>query len=158
MSADLQAALVAEPDNPEAKALLHQRSVTVEKVGLVSTSNAIRFTDNSNSCFLHSLSSEAGSLPRYGGKSPSFFRGETSRRCSSFRTLSHASLASFSSGTLIYFSRVGRKRMSRPSRGVAPQRTRTRTIDMHSGVLTFSLESSRTRGSLALCARSGYTD
>ncbi|KAG5641529.1 hypothetical protein DXG03_004820 [Asterophora parasitica] len=29
---DLQAALVAEPDNPEAKALLHQRSVTVEKL------------------------------------------------------------------------------------------------------------------------------
>jgi len=29
---DLQAALAAEPDNPEAKALLHQRSVTVEKV------------------------------------------------------------------------------------------------------------------------------
>lgn len=32
MGEDLQAALVAEPDNPEAKALLHQRSVTVEKV------------------------------------------------------------------------------------------------------------------------------
>ncbi|KAG6883754.1 hypothetical protein C0993_003992 [Termitomyces sp. T159_Od127] len=32
MSQDLQAALVAEPDNPEAKALLHQRSVTVEKL------------------------------------------------------------------------------------------------------------------------------
>ncbi|KDR65829.1 hypothetical protein GALMADRAFT_260025 [Galerina marginata CBS 339.88] len=29
---DLQAALAAEPDNPEAKALLHQRSVTVEKL------------------------------------------------------------------------------------------------------------------------------
>ncbi|PPQ94275.1 hypothetical protein CVT25_004932 [Psilocybe cyanescens] len=29
---DLQAALAVEPDNPEAKALLHQRSVTVEKV------------------------------------------------------------------------------------------------------------------------------
>ena len=29
---DLQAALVAEPDNPEAKALLYQRSVAVEKV------------------------------------------------------------------------------------------------------------------------------
>ena len=29
---DLQAALVAEPDNPEAMALLHQRSVTVAKV------------------------------------------------------------------------------------------------------------------------------
>ncbi|KAG6905851.1 hypothetical protein DXG01_000406 [Tephrocybe rancida] len=29
---DLQAALVAEPDNPEAKALLHQRSVAVEKL------------------------------------------------------------------------------------------------------------------------------
>ncbi|KAF9461353.1 hypothetical protein BDZ94DRAFT_1310625 [Collybia nuda] len=29
---DLQAALNAEPDNPEAKALLHQRSVTVEKL------------------------------------------------------------------------------------------------------------------------------
>ncbi|KAF5344422.1 hypothetical protein D9758_015468 [Tetrapyrgos nigripes] len=29
---DLQAALVAEPDNPEAKALLHQRSVNVEKL------------------------------------------------------------------------------------------------------------------------------
>ena len=27
--ADLQAALAAEPDNPEAKALLHQRSVAV---------------------------------------------------------------------------------------------------------------------------------
>lgn len=34
MSEDLQAALTAEPDNPEAKALLHQRSVTVEKVYL----------------------------------------------------------------------------------------------------------------------------
>lgn len=32
MTTDLQAALDAEPDNPEAKALLHQRSVTVEKV------------------------------------------------------------------------------------------------------------------------------
>ncbi|KAG6856146.1 hypothetical protein H0H87_007151, partial [Tephrocybe sp. NHM501043] len=32
MSQDLHAALVAEPDNPEAKALLHQRSVTVEKL------------------------------------------------------------------------------------------------------------------------------
>ncbi|KAF5376638.1 hypothetical protein D9615_007873 [Tricholomella constricta] len=32
MPVDLQAALVAEPDNPEAKALLHQRSVTVEKL------------------------------------------------------------------------------------------------------------------------------
>lgn len=32
MATDLQAALDAEPDNPEAKALLHQRSVTVEKV------------------------------------------------------------------------------------------------------------------------------
>ncbi|KAF8991615.1 hypothetical protein BDQ17DRAFT_1432957 [Cyathus striatus] len=31
-STDLQAALVAEPDNPEAKALLHQRSVAVEKL------------------------------------------------------------------------------------------------------------------------------
>lgn len=31
MIQDLQAALAAEPDNPEAKALLHQRSVTVEK-------------------------------------------------------------------------------------------------------------------------------
>ncbi len=30
--ADLQAALAAEPDNVEAKALLHQRSVTIEKV------------------------------------------------------------------------------------------------------------------------------
>jgi hypothetical protein len=29
---DLQAALIAEPDNPEAKALLHRRSVAVEKV------------------------------------------------------------------------------------------------------------------------------
>ncbi|KAF8637727.1 hypothetical protein AX17_002615 [Amanita inopinata Kibby_2008] len=29
---DLQAALIAEPDNPEAKALLHQRSVSVEKL------------------------------------------------------------------------------------------------------------------------------
>ncbi|KAG6811411.1 hypothetical protein H0H92_007564 [Tricholoma furcatifolium] len=29
---DLQAALVADPDNPEAKALLHQRSVSVEKL------------------------------------------------------------------------------------------------------------------------------
>ncbi|KAF8188708.1 hypothetical protein BJ912DRAFT_1031893 [Pholiota molesta] len=29
---DLHAALLAEPDNPEAKALLHQRSVTVEKL------------------------------------------------------------------------------------------------------------------------------
>ena len=29
---DLQAALVVDPDNPEAKALLHQRSVAVEKV------------------------------------------------------------------------------------------------------------------------------
>lgn len=33
MTKDLQAALEADPDNPEAKALLHQRSVTVEKVG-----------------------------------------------------------------------------------------------------------------------------
>lgn len=33
MPQDLQAALQAEPDNPEAMALLHQRSVTVEKVG-----------------------------------------------------------------------------------------------------------------------------
>jgi len=32
IATDLQAALDAEPDNPEAKALLHQRSVTVEKV------------------------------------------------------------------------------------------------------------------------------
>lgn len=32
MSTDLQAALDSEPDNPEAKALLHHRSVTVEKV------------------------------------------------------------------------------------------------------------------------------
>jgi hypothetical protein len=32
MPTDLQAALDAEPDNPEAKALLHHRSVTVEKV------------------------------------------------------------------------------------------------------------------------------
>jgi len=31
-NADLHAALAAEPDNPEAKALLHQRSVNVEKV------------------------------------------------------------------------------------------------------------------------------
>ena len=29
---DLQAALEADPDNPEAKALLYQRSVAVEKV------------------------------------------------------------------------------------------------------------------------------
>ena len=32
MDVDLEAALAAEPDNPEAKALLHQRSVAVEKV------------------------------------------------------------------------------------------------------------------------------
>jgi len=32
MVEDLQAALVAEPDNPEAMALLHQRSVAVAKV------------------------------------------------------------------------------------------------------------------------------
>lgn len=38
MTTDLQAALDAEPDNPEAKALLHQRSVTVEKVNLNSGS------------------------------------------------------------------------------------------------------------------------
>jgi len=38
MTTDLQAALDAEPDNPEAKALLHQRSVTVEKVSLNSGS------------------------------------------------------------------------------------------------------------------------
>ena len=31
LSSDLQAALIAEPDNPEAAALLHHRSVTVEK-------------------------------------------------------------------------------------------------------------------------------
>ena len=31
MLSDLQAALIAEPDNPEAAALLHHRSVTVEK-------------------------------------------------------------------------------------------------------------------------------
>ncbi|KAL0577665.1 hypothetical protein V5O48_004313 [Marasmius crinis-equi] len=32
MRADLQAALIADPDNPEAQALLHQRSVNVEKL------------------------------------------------------------------------------------------------------------------------------
>lgn len=35
MGIDLQAALVAEPDNPEATALLHKRSVNVEKVRAV---------------------------------------------------------------------------------------------------------------------------
>ncbi|KAF7316283.1 J domain-containing protein [Mycena indigotica] len=43
---DLQAALVAEPDNPEAKALLHNRSVSVEKLlSPVLPSSKGRFSD-----------------------------------------------------------------------------------------------------------------
>ncbi|KAJ6558077.1 hypothetical protein B0H19DRAFT_1028677 [Mycena capillaripes] len=43
---DLQAALVAEPDNPEAKALLHHRSVAVEKVHSDLRCVSMRFIDH----------------------------------------------------------------------------------------------------------------
>lgn len=44
MTKDLQAALEADPDNPEAKALLHQRSVTVEKVGYLPINRPWQFS------------------------------------------------------------------------------------------------------------------
>lgn len=83
---DLQAALEAEPDNPEAKALLHQRSVTVEKVIVLLYSQFIWhlglelrlvFRNMSSSCLRYpNITSRNAYRTKYGGKLHCISRGE----------------------------------------------------------------------------------
>lgn len=80
---DLQAALVAEPDNPEAKALLHQRSVTVEKVCWPPC--PVLEAHGSCSFSRHYLRTGNVFLQRYGGKLPCSYLVMTSKPCYSFR-------------------------------------------------------------------------
>lgn len=81
---DLQAALVAEPDNPEAKALLHKRSVAVEKVFSPYILAFYRL-DSYFSCShlihpSHKCKRMLGFLPKYGLRSPIASQGRPSKR------------------------------------------------------------------------------